>query len=167
MMKPLSPAPTGVPSSTPTPPAGPVRAPGCRDRNTGIVLLVAVEAERKLVVGGDVIKLGGRLVHLRGPGRAAIDGDIGAAVIAFDHALRIGRIDPQFVIVTMLGLQRLETLAAIGRTVERGVEYIHAIRILGIGEDRIEIPGPLFDAVLVADERPGLAAVIRAEEAAF
>ena len=40
------------------------RAAGGRDRNTGIVLLVAVETERELVVGCDVIELGGRLVHL-------------------------------------------------------------------------------------------------------
>ena len=46
---------------------------------------------------GDVIELRGRIL-LAGPGLAAVDGDVAAAVVAVDHALRIVGGDPQIVI---------------------------------------------------------------------
>ena len=62
---------------------------------TNAVLLRAEEVIREAIVHGHVIELRGRLVELRRPVLAAIDGDGGAAVVAIDHALRVGWIDPE------------------------------------------------------------------------
>ena len=56
----------------------------------GIVLLRAVEPIRVLVVDGDVIELCGELVVDGRPGVAAVVRHTGAAVVALNHALRVG-----------------------------------------------------------------------------
>src|SRR5438094_5868509 len=55
----------------------------------------------ELVIGGDVIELRRGLVVLRAPGLAPVNADGGAAVVAVDHALRVGGIDPQAVMITV------------------------------------------------------------------
>jgi len=79
-----------------------------------VVLLRAVDAILKVVVGGDVVKLRGRLIVLRSPVFAAVDADGGAAVVAVDHAIGIVGIDPESVIVAMGGIEACEGLAAVG-----------------------------------------------------
>ena len=60
----------------------------------GIILLGAIEAVEKIIVRGDVIKLRGWLIALRGPVFSAIDGDRSAAVVSVDHAVRIVGVNP-------------------------------------------------------------------------
>ena len=56
---------------------------------------------RELIVDGQAIKFGSRLVVLSGPGFAAIEGDAGAAIVALDkHAAVIG-VDPKGVGITV------------------------------------------------------------------
>src|SRR5205085_5538081 len=56
-----------------------------------VVLLRAADAVREMVGGFYMIELRRRLILLR-PRAAAIEGDVGATVVAFDHPLRkIGR----------------------------------------------------------------------------
>ena len=80
--------------------------------NGAVVLLRAAYLIREVLCGGNMIKLR-RGKIFRGPGRAATDRDICAAVIAINHALRIVRIDPKIMIVTMWHAQRSIGFAAI------------------------------------------------------
>ena len=64
------------------------------DSDGRIVLLGAIDAVEKIIVGGHVIKLRRWLVSLRGPIFSAVNTDRRAAIIAVDHALRILRVDP-------------------------------------------------------------------------
>src|SRR6185437_6613568 len=66
---------------------------------SGAILLRAIDAVREAVVGADVVHLRGRLVVPAGPGLAAVGGDDGALVDAHDLAVRIVRVDPQFVVI--------------------------------------------------------------------
>src|SRR5688572_18040733 len=69
--------------------------------DAAVVLLCAVDAVGQLVVDVNVVELAGHLVVDGAPGLAAVEGDVGAAVVALDHALRIGRIDPEVVVVAV------------------------------------------------------------------
>src|SRR4029077_3400236 len=68
-----------------------------------IVLLGAVYAVQKIVVGGDVVELRGRLVILRGPIFSPVHGDGGTAVVAVDEAIGIVGINPEGVVVAVGG----------------------------------------------------------------
>ena len=78
-----------------------IRPRGTRDGDRAVVLLGAVQPIGKLLVHADSIDLRGRLILLRGPGCAAGERDVGAAVVAIDHLLRIERVDPQVVVIGM------------------------------------------------------------------
>jgi hypothetical protein len=71
------------------------------DRDGRIVLLRAVDAVRPLVVGGDVVELGGGLVVDARPRGAGIIRNGRAAVIAVDEATPVLRIDPHDVRVAV------------------------------------------------------------------
>ena len=64
-----------------------------------------------------MIKLRGRLIILRGPILAAVDGNRRAAVVAVDQAIGIVGIDPQAMVVAVGSVEAFEGLAAIVRTV--------------------------------------------------
>ena len=84
------------------------------DADSRIVLLCAVDVVRKFVVDRDAIKLRGRLVLL-GPTPAAVEGNIRAAVVALDHAVRIVGRDPQIVVVAVRhGDRRVRAAAVVG-----------------------------------------------------
>src|SRR5262249_9313987 len=72
-----------------------------RHRDRGVVLLRAVDAVGVLVVDVDAVELRGLLVVDRRPRGAAVQRDVGAAVVALDHALRVFRIDPEVVVVAV------------------------------------------------------------------
>ena len=55
----------------------------------GVVLLRAVDAVGILIVHRHLVNLGGGLVHLRAPGAAAIQRDVGPAIVGLNHVLRI------------------------------------------------------------------------------
>src|SRR5262249_51766958 len=65
------------------------------------VLHTAADAVRDAVVAADVIELGDRQ-RWAVPRRAAIDGDVHAAVVAVDDPPRIFRVDPDVVMVAVV-----------------------------------------------------------------
>src|SRR6266403_9400 len=85
-----------------------------RRRDRGVVLLCGINAIGILVVGVDAIELRRRLVVNRRPGLAAVAAHAGAAVVAFDHTVRIGGIDPEVVVVAVRRLDFREARAAVG-----------------------------------------------------
>src|SRR6266404_2595433 len=137
------------------------------DADGGIVLLGAIEAVEKIIVRGDVIKLRGWLIALRGPIFSSVDSDRSAAVVSVDHAVRIAGVNPQTVMIAVWRVQTIPGLAAVHGAEESGVRDVDGVRVLGIGPDMGEIPGALAEAVVVGDERPVLATVVRAIESAF
>ena len=95
------------------PDRAPVRAAG--DAELRVVLLRSVNVVWKSVVHGDVIKLRGRLVVLRRPGFAAVDGNARAAVVGVPDPIGILRINPEPVMIAMTCRQQVKGLAAIDR----------------------------------------------------
>jgi len=88
---------------------------GTGDGNRGVILLCGIDAIGILVVGVDAIELRRRLVVDRRPGLAAVAAYAGAAVVAFDHPVRISRIDPEIMVVAMRRLNFREARPAVGR----------------------------------------------------
>ena len=69
------------------------------DANTGIILLCGVDTIGEAIISFDAIKLCCQLIIDGCPALASVERDACTAIIAFNHALRIARIDPQIVIV--------------------------------------------------------------------
>src|SRR5205807_8603717 len=118
-----------------------LRAAGHRDG--GVVLLRAVQPVGRPRVGGDVIQLGGGLVIDRRPRRTRVVGDHCTAVVAFDHALAVGRVDPQIVVIAVWDRERGERLAAVVGLPGLYVQYPYGFRIARVGEDVVVVPGTL------------------------
>src|SRR6266850_1957076 len=70
-------------------------------------------------------------------------------------------------VIAVRCVQTIPGLAAVHGAEESGVRDVDGVRVLGIGPDMGEIPGALAEAVVVGDERPVLATVVRAIESAF
>ena len=140
---------------------------GGGDAYGAVVLLRAVNAIGKIVVRGDVIKLRGWLIHLRGPIFAAIHGNGGAAIVAVDHAIGIIGIDPQTVMVAVRSGDAFERFASIDGTIQPGVGDIDFVGIFRVGPQVREIPGALPEAMIFIDKRPVFAAVAAAIQAAL
>src|SRR6185369_8414510 len=100
-----------------------------------VVLLGAVDVVGEILIERHAVELGGGLVHDSGPGPATIVGDVGAAVVAFDHAQRIVGSDPHAVVVPMRRTQAGPGAAAVDRLVEAHVEGIDGIGALRVSED--------------------------------
>ena len=67
----------------------------------------------------------------------------------------------------MRRVQTIPGLAAIHGAEESGVRDVDSVYIFRVGPDMGEIPGALAEAVVIANERPVLAAVVRAIESAL
>src|SRR5204863_2377912 len=107
------------------------------------VLLRAVNVVRERVVHCNVIKLCGRLVILCGPCFAPIGRNAYAAVIRIAHSIRILRINPETMMVSVPCRQEIESLAAIDLTEETGVHDIGGVWRFRISVNLAEIPGTL------------------------
>src|SRR4029453_698003 len=79
-------------------------------------------------------KLRGGII-LFGPGLAAVDRDVSAAVVGLDHALRIVRIDPQVMVITVSRTQLSIGLAAVRRFKETNIEDIDSVAAFRIGKN--------------------------------
>src|ERR1019366_123495 len=132
------------------------------------VLLGAIDDVRKLIIGGDVIHLGGGLIEPRAPGLPAVQGDVGALVGAQQHAPRFGGVDPQDVIIVAArrAFEDAEGLAAIGGAKQGDVGDEQGVGVVRVHSDIAEIPGALGEALVGAGARPGFAAIFGAVEAA-
>ena len=83
------------------------------DDQRSVVLLPTVYPIRKNIVNIDPIELGGGHIGLTAPGLATIHGDDRTTIIRQDHIPRIAGIDPQIMMITMLGIHRLPGLSSI------------------------------------------------------
>jgi hypothetical protein len=141
-------------------------ARAAEDAQGRVVLLRAEDAVGEVAVGRDAVDLRGRLVVLAGPGPAAVGADVHAAVVGLDHALRVGGVDPEIVVVAVRRADGGEGLAAVLGAVEADVDDVDRLLVPGIGIDAGVVPGALAQLPVLVGLLPGLAAIARAEDAA-
>src|SRR5438045_6175197 len=93
-----------------------------------------------------------RLVVPRRPRLPAVERDDGALIVAEQHALVVGRIDPQLlrIVAARRAFEAGERVAAVGGFVARGVDGVDDVGILGIYVD-----AGVVAALAVADARVG------------
>ncbi len=146
----------------------PLETLGARRTAQGVVVLGAaadvVEGER--IVDAEAIELGDRQVLEEAPGGGAVEALVEAAVAADEVVVGVLRIDPDRMIVDVLGLfaQAAKALAAVVGDLQKGVHRVDAVELVRIGED--------LGVVVAARRMPGallpaFAAVGGAEEAAL
>jgi hypothetical protein len=123
---------------------------------------------RELVVGDDVIELGGGLVVPRAPGLARVDGDNRALVACEEKDVGIVGVDPDCVVIVASGraLESREGLAGIGGAVGRGIGHVDQVFILGIDLHFGEVIAPAVETGFVVDALPAFASVVGAVDAA-
>src|SRR5438105_11718092 len=110
-----------------------------------------------------MIELSRRLVPLRRPACAAIGAYVGAAVIGFNHAVRISGINPQAMIVTMGNANRPKSAPTINGTVHPGIQHIYTFRRPWIGKNMGVVKSPLAILAVAVDQRPGFSAIVGTE----
>src|SRR5262245_34439485 len=132
------------------------------DAHGGIVLLRAIDVIGKIVVDSYPIELRGRLV-LFGPTLATVIGNVGAAIVAVNHAVGIVGSKPEIVIVAVRHRNLRKGSTAIVRAVESGVEYIASVDIFWISINAGVVPGALAQPTFLVDLGPGATSVIRAK----
>ncbi len=96
-----------------------------------------------------MVELRGRII-LIGPGLAAVHGDVGAPVVALDHALRVVGRDPHVVVVAVGRPDGGPGLAGVGRLVEADVEDVDGVLGLRVGVDAGVVEGALAEFAAVA-----------------
>ena len=137
-----------------------------RDRDGAVVLLRAVDAIGKLIVGRDVIELrGGLVLHAR-PRGTGIERNRGASIIGIDHPPRVPRVNPELVRVTVGHAHHRKRLPSVGRTPHLQVHHVHRVLVERIGRDRRVVEGADGEFRITTRELPRPAAVVGAEDAA-
>ena len=137
------------------------------DGHRRVVLLPSVDPEREAVVGDDAVDLRRGLIVLGRPRLAAVHGDLGSTVVAENHAPGLVGVNPEVVRVAVADADAGERLTAVDRLEERDVAEVDGVRVLRVGVDPRVVPRALRDAVRTAHQRPLLAAVVAAVEAAL
>jgi hypothetical protein len=133
--------------------------------DAGVVLLRAVDAVREFVVHVHVVELGGGLVVDRAEGLRGVEGDAGAAVVAFDQPAVVARVDPEVMVVAVGRRNFHEGFAAVGGLVHAQVEHVDRILVLRVGVDVHVVPGAAEQVGVVGELLPGRAKVVGAVEA--
>src|SRR5712692_6639348 len=105
-----------------------------RHADGAAVLLRSSQPVGKTIVGGNVIKLSGRLVVPGTPRLSAVHSHDCALIAAERHSLRIVGIDPELMIIVATGrsFNRRPLLAAVRRSVNGRVRDVNDVRILRI-----------------------------------
>src|ERR1700730_7420919 len=114
-----------------------------------------------------MIKLRGRLIVLCCPGLAAIGGNADSAIAGVADAVRISRINPKPVMISMSRGEQCEILSAIDRTKQSRIQKINRIGRFWIGVNFAEIPSALSKTAILVNARPMLPGIIRAIEPTF
>ena len=99
-----------------------------RNTRRGIVLLRSADVIWKIGGRLDAVDLG-RGIALIGPRFAPIHRDRGAAVVAVDDPSRVGRVDPEIVVVRVRPADFRETGAAVGRFQEDEVQDVNRLSV--------------------------------------
>jgi hypothetical protein len=113
------------------------------DTDAAVVLLRAVNTIRILIINGQMIKLGSRLVVDGRPRSAAIIRNTGPTIIALDHSLRVGWINPEIMVIAMRGGHFFKIAPAVSRFPHFQVEDIDGIRINRVSNHVAEVPGSI------------------------
>ena len=142
------------------------QARGDRD-GAVIVLLSAVQPVGILVVDFDLIQLGRGLVKLRGPGRPAVVGHVGAAVVGLDKKPGIVGVDPHIVAVGVGRLQLFPGLSAIGGAQVIGRHHVDGVRIMGVRLYIGVVERPRAQALVARDLAETLTLIVRAVQTAL
>src|SRR6266850_3730548 len=98
---------------------------------------------------------------------AAIEASEDGPLVVGVNDVRIVGVNPQTMMIAVRRVQTIPGLAAIYRAEEPGASDVEGVYIFWVGPDMGEIPGTLAEAVVVGDERPVIATVVRAIESAF
>ena len=130
------------------------------DHRPAGVLLRAVDPVRELVVEADGIDLGRVLVELRRPRPAAVERDVGAAVVRLDEDVGVVRVDPHAVVVAVRRRLAAPALAAVGRFPERQVVDVDDVVARRIDVDVRVVEGPGDEAGLAAHLLPCRAGIV-------
>ena len=144
----------------------PLPVGAAQDADRRIVLLPAIHAIRKLVVGVDAVELRRRLVVERAPRLAVVHRDLATAVIPHDPETRVGGVHPQGVRIAVLRRDNGEGLAAIGALHQRRVEHKDALGVPRVGDQVDVVPGAGAEDAVLVELRPGLAGVVGPVESA-
>ena len=134
-----------------------------QDAYRRVILLGTQDAIGEVIVGGNTVKLGGRLVVVGSPVFTSVKAYLGATVICDDHALVVFRGYPQVMVVAMRCTKGFESLAPVFGAVVAYIHHIHYIFILRIGINARVIPGALPQLTLAVGLFPGFSPVIGAE----
>ncbi len=137
------------------------------NRHRRVVLLRSIEVIRETVVSDHVIELRRRLVPLIRPTCAAVGAYVGSAVIRFNHAVRIIGINPQAMIVAVRHANRAKSFSAVVGAIHSRVQHINAVGVAWIGKNMRVIKRALPILAIAIRQRPCIAAIIGAEQAAF
>ena len=124
-----------------------------------VVLLRAADLIRDVRGQEHVVELRGRIVLIR-PRLPAVDADVRAAVVRFDHAVRIARRDPHVVVVAVRHAHVRDRLAGVGRLVDVDVQDPDGVLDLRIGVDARVVERALADVAVVVDLLPRRARVV-------
>ena len=109
----------------------------------------------------DVVKLAdGELRHVV-PRLGAIVGDGKAAIVAFENPPRVGGVNPHRLMITVDTLSNhLPRSASVGGQLQVVADAVEPVRIVGIDAKVGVVEGPVVQARVVVDERPGLTVVV-------
>ena len=70
-------------------------------------------------------------------------------------------------VVAVRSGERRENLTAINRAIRSSIENVHNVGVLWIREEMCVIPGALAKAMIVVNQAPVLATIVRSIESAF
>ncbi len=69
--------------------------------------------------------------------------------------------------IAMRGRHQVEGFSAVRGAERTGVEHVHDVGRDGVGKYMAVVPGALPETMILVDPSPGIAGIIRAEQAAF
>ena len=142
-----------------------IRECGGRSTPGAVVLKAGAEIVRGAAVGRDAVALLDREPIEKAPVLAAILREIGAAVVALDHALRVRGIDPHGVMVDVHRLvYDVRRLAAIVGFSELEPQKIDTVGIIGRDLERREVEPADVVGMIVRDLLPVISEIVGGEQ---
>src|SRR5262249_7785226 len=89
----------------------------------------------------------------------------GPTVIRDNHPLRMGRVNPQAMVIPVWRAYEIEALAAVGRSGKSGIQDVDRPGVLGIRKNVMKVPSALRKAMVRIDNLPTLAGIVGSVEA--